>query len=116
CDRLFMINKGKRVIYGHINDVKAQYANFKCTIYGNKNKDLLDHIPQVERVEFDTQRSILYLKNDGNLNNWLKELTENLDIQELSIDRVSLHEIFIDIATGHKNKEAMSDDTYNESM
>src|SRR5699024_5770841 len=53
CDRLFMINKGKRVIYGHINDVKAQYANFKCTIAGDNDRSQLQEINSVERIEYD---------------------------------------------------------------
>lgn len=100
CDRLFMIDQGKRVIYGHINDVKAQYANFKCTIFGHNDDLLLQQIEEVERIEFEENRAILYLTKGVNINKWLTQLPNRLNIQELSINRVSLHEIFIDIATG----------------
>ena len=33
------------------------------------------------------------------VNDWIKQLPSTLDIQELSVDRISLHEIFVDIAT-----------------
>lgn len=105
CDRLFMINNGKRVIYGHINDVKGEYANFKCTIFGDNEKSLLQQIDDVERVEIDQYKATLYLAKGININNWLTQLPHELDIQELSIDRVSLHEIFIDIATGKIHNE-----------
>src|SRR5699024_1132535 len=57
CDRLFMINKGQRVIYGHINDVKAQYANFKCTIFGQNEQTLLQQIKQIERIEYNSHKA-----------------------------------------------------------
>jgi len=105
CDRLFMIHRGKKVLYGPMNDIKEQYANFKCTIHGNNDRRTLVNIPDVERVEQKENVSILYLKHDVQVNAWLKALPEELDIQELSVDRISLHEIFIDIATDHSLAE-----------
>lgn len=99
CDRLFMIQRGQKVIYGTLDDVKTEYANFKCTIQGENNPTLLEQITDVEHVEQDGDVSVLYLSKDVEPNMWLRQLPENLNINELSIDRVSLHEIFIDIAT-----------------
>ena len=99
CDRLFMIHRGKKVIYGSMDEVKEQYANFKCTIHGNNDRGDLERIDQVERVEQNDDISILYLKSDVKASEWIKKLPDHLDIQELSLDRISLHEIFIDIAT-----------------
>ncbi|WP_339165511.1 ATP-binding cassette domain-containing protein [Siminovitchia sp. FSL W7-1587] len=99
CDRLFMIHRGRKVIYGPIEDVKNQYANFKCTIRGHNEPARLGRIPDVQRVETNGDVSVLYLTRDVHIPGWIKHLPEELHIQELSIDRVSLHEIFIDIAT-----------------
>src|SRR5690606_10572441 len=37
CDRLFMIQRGEKVIYGTLDEVKTEYANFKCTIQGQND-------------------------------------------------------------------------------
>jgi len=99
CDRLFMIQRGQKIIYGTLDDVKTEYANFKCTIHGRNDALLLEQISNVEHVEQDGDVSVLYLSKDVQPNVWLRNLPEELAINELSIDRVSLHEIFIDIAT-----------------
>ena len=99
ADRLFMIHRGQKVIYGTMDDVKTQYANFKCTIHGKNAYDDLIRILGVQRVEQEDDKSILYLASDIHPASWLKQLPEQLAIQELTIDRISLHEIFIDIAT-----------------
>ncbi|WP_188207925.1 ABC transporter ATP-binding protein [Alkalibacillus aidingensis] len=109
CDRLFMIHQGQKVIYGSMNDVKAEYANFKCTIYGNNELRQLETIPQVTRVEQDGLTSILYLTQDVQVPSWIKQIPESLNIQELSVDRISLHEIFIDVATGQSIAKEVGD-------
>ncbi|MGP4071173.1 ABC transporter ATP-binding protein [Piscibacillus sp. B03] len=99
CDRLFMINRGEKVIYGSMDDVKTEYANFKCTIRGKNDTSVLEKLSEVTRVEQSGDISVLYLTHDVQVTSWLKELPNTLDVQELSVDRVSLHEIFVDIAT-----------------
>ncbi|GAB3048671.1 ABC transporter ATP-binding protein [Virgibacillus ainsalahensis] len=99
ADRLFLIHRGQKVIYGAMDDVKTQYANFKCTIRGKNERDVLERLPDVQRIEQQEEISILYLSKDVQPSVWLKNLPDDLFIQELSIDRISLHEIFIDIAT-----------------
>lgn len=99
ADRLFLIHRGSKVIYGTLSDVKKEYANFKCTINGSNSRNLLESLPEVERVEQSSETAVLYLSKHVQPAVWLKNLPEELDIQELSIDRISLHEIFIDIAT-----------------
>src|SRR5690625_6494221 len=93
-----MIHKCKLVIYGPLDDVKTEYANFKCTIRGEFDEELLQNIPQVEQIETINGEAILYLEKDIHPASWLSHLPEQLDIQELSIDRISLHEIFVQIA------------------
>ena len=99
CDRLFMIHRGEKVIYGAMEDVKNEYANFKCTIKGKNSLSLLEMIPDVLRIEQNEDVSVLYLTPEVVVPMWLKHLPETIMIQELSVDRISLHEIFIDIAT-----------------
>ncbi|KMK76109.1 ABC transporter ATP-binding protein [Alkalihalobacillus pseudalcaliphilus] len=99
CDRLFMINKGRKVIYGTLDDVKRKFANFKCTIQGVNEKNALEKIAHVVRVEQTGDRATLFLENDVDVNKWIRLIPSELDIQELKIDRISLHEIFIDIAS-----------------
>jgi|SRR5690625_5075013 len=106
CDRLFMISKGKRIIYGDLDDVKTEYANFKCVMRYEGDASLLNDLPSVERMTEDSGLATLHLEKDVHLANWLRSLPESLNIQELTVDRVSLHEIFVDIATdAHENQK-----------
>lgn len=99
ADRLFLIHRGTKVISGSLSEVKKEYANFKCTIHGRNSHEVLESLPEVERVEHSDEAAVLFLSKRVQPANWLRNLPEQLDVQELSIDRISLHEIFIDIAT-----------------
>ncbi len=99
ADRLFMIHRGKKVIYGDMDAVKTKFANFKCTIHGDNQKEALEQLPNVQRVEQENGHHIIYLHKDIQPVWWLKQLPDQLDVRELRLDRISLHEIFIDIAT-----------------
>ncbi|MCA1040362.1 ATP-binding cassette domain-containing protein [Bacillus infantis] len=99
CDRLFMIHKGHKVLAGTVEEVKKEYANYKCTIRGANGAAMLEKIPHVQRVEQKSDVSVLFLDSSVHPATWLKQLPEQLAVQELSIDRISLHEIFIDIAS-----------------
>lgn len=99
ADRLFLIHRGSKVISGTLSDVKREYANFKCTIHGTNSRAILESLPEVERVDQNEESAVLYLSKNIQPAIWLRNLPAELDIQELSIDRISLHEIFIDIAT-----------------
>ncbi|MBD8067831.1 ABC transporter ATP-binding protein [Bacillus sp. PS06] len=99
CDRLFLIHRGQKVIYGTMDEVKKEYANFKCTIKGRNKVEDLAELEDVQRVEQKDDSITLFLSKDVNVASWIKKLPDSLEINELSIDRISLHEIFIDIAT-----------------
>src|SRR5690554_622215 len=79
CDRLFLMHRGERVIYGTMDDVKKEYANFKCTINGKNAQEELERLPDVERFEQNGERSILYLAKDVHVTSWLKNLPDHLD-------------------------------------
>lgn len=99
CDRLLMISRGHKVIDGRLEQVKNEYANFKCAIRGENTSSVFEAIDFVERIEEKDGQVILHLTHDVHIPTWLRNLPEQLQVNELSIDRISLHEIFIRVAT-----------------
>src|SRR5690606_9274359 len=79
ADRLFLIHRGSKVIYGTLGDVKKEYANFKCTINGVNSRSLLEQLPEVERVEQNGETAVLYLSKNVQPAMWLKSLPAELD-------------------------------------
>ncbi|KGX92332.1 ABC transporter ATP-binding protein [Pontibacillus halophilus JSM 076056 = DSM 19796] len=98
-DELYLIHKGKRVIQGGMNEVKEEYANYKCTIKGENKATKFEEIPFVQRVEQQYDYTVLHLGKEVVPAQWIHHLPSDIIMEELSIDRISLHEIFVAIAT-----------------
>ncbi|MGF2617394.1 ABC transporter ATP-binding protein [Rossellomorea vietnamensis] len=99
ADRLIMIHKGREVISGTMDEVKRQYASFKCTIHGKNDEKKLQAIPSVTRVEQQDNVSVLFLDQNLQPAEWIRKLPSDIHIDEFRLDRISLHEIFIDVAS-----------------
>src|SRR5690625_1089033 len=98
-DRLFLMHQGKGRIYGTMDEVKSEYENYRCTIRGKNSRTVLEKLPFVEKLNLDGDLAILHLSKDVQIAKWLQTIPESLVIQEIFINRISLHEIFVDIAT-----------------
>ncbi|SCY33851.1 ABC transporter ATP-binding protein [Alkaliphilus peptidifermentans] len=100
CNRIFLIHQGKKVIYGNLDEIKESFANFKCTINGSFNGIDLLNFPYVDKVEGDEGKKTVYFKPDASINTFINEISNHMEIKELHIDRISLHDIFVRIAKG----------------
>ncbi|KUO65935.1 MAG: ABC transporter ATP-binding protein [Gracilibacter sp. BRH_c7a] len=100
CNRIFMINKGQRVLYGRLNDIKDRHGSYKCELTGENDPHSLSRLPYVSRIDKDDQTIILHLENNITPNMFISELPSDLDIKEMNINRISLHDIFVKTVSG----------------
>src|SRR6056297_946950 len=71
CSRIFMINRGRRVLYGKIDDIKNEE----------------------NEVSFN-------IKSNINIKDFLSFISEKIEVEEISIVKPPLHEIFVHAAKG----------------
>lgn len=99
CDQILLIYQGKQMIYGTLEEVKLAHANTKCMIYGKNNQEIWSEIQGVENIEQEGNRTILHIQHGINITEWIRSLPKQLHIIEINVERISLHEIFVAIAT-----------------
>jgi len=100
CDRIFLMNKGRQVLYGPIDQIKEQYADHKCTIYGDNEGVAFERLPGIKQVTREKMRTTIFLAKSVEVQQFLHSLPQGVDIKELSVDRISLHDIFVSVAQG----------------
>lgn len=100
CDRIFLIHKGKQILFGSMDEIKESFAEFKCTLNGDNHNINFTSMPMVERVDSLNNRSTIYFKKNSKPEDFLKNLPVGVNIKELHMDRISLHDIFVSIVKG----------------
>ncbi|KAF0196986.1 MAG: ABC transporter ATP-binding protein [Bacillota bacterium] len=105
CDRIFLIHKGKQVLYGGVTEIKEQFADYKCDIIGTNDHVDFSVLQSVGRVERAKSRTTLFLRTSSSIQDLLLELPPITVIDEMHVDRISLHDIFVHIATGGETDE-----------
>lgn len=95
CSTICMINDGKRVLYGKLNDIKQNYGNRKFQIQfdGNKEQivDIIENGWELSRTKLSGA-----LDRNTNINDILKKVMSKVAISHVDIIEPSLEQIFID--------------------
>lgn len=95
CDRILLINRGERVLYGHLRDIKRQFAPNSVLV---KSPSLPPSIPGVANVEKKDEAFLLTLTGELSPQDVLKALIEaGVEIEAFEVAPVPLEEIFVKV-------------------
>jgi len=100
CDRILMINKGQSVLYGKLQEIKAQYPVNSVFV---ESSDTINNINSVKEIRQNGHYQELVLKENTTPQMVLQELLDkNMDIKKYEIGVPSLREIFIQVVEQSK--------------
>ncbi|MGM0437343.1 MAG: ABC transporter ATP-binding protein [Bacillota bacterium] len=100
CDRIFLINEGKRVLYGNLNEIKDNYNQKKVEMTYEGNDNFIKGNINISNFNKKNKKANFYLNNPDNLNEFLDNINERINIKEISIKSPSLHDIFVNSIKG----------------
>lgn len=105
CDRIFMINKGQRVLYGRIDDIKDKFGMRRVII--NIQEPSVKSVNQLDFEDLDIQGNQLTfnVRADVSPRELIKLLPDELNVDEISIRKPPLHEIFVGMVEREGNKD-----------
>jgi len=93
CDRILLIDKGRDVLYGNLDDIRRQYAGNAVLVRADRE---LPEIPGVESVVSHNQATKLILTPDTTPQHVLHTLVDNgVTLEKFEIAIPTLDEIFI---------------------
>ncbi len=96
CDELLMINLGKQVLYGTLDDILARYSEPALLV---ECSDLNGSIPEIERVVSDGKLHKIYPKPGTAPHAVLRSMIEKgVEIERFQRASTPLEEIFIKVA------------------
>jgi ABC-2 type transport system ATP-binding protein len=104
CDRIFLIHRGTRVLYGDLDEIKDTTGEHVVRMRFEGAVDGLSRIPGAHDVQVDEDRVTLRLTRDTSPDNFLRALPADLVIREISVARPSLHEVFVHAIGGDRDE------------
>ena len=99
CDRILMLNKGKRVLYGTVDEIRREHGTNSLVVElaEKSNLDVIRQIPGIKKVT-EHEKSIEIFPEEGiNIQIFLEELVRKAEILRFERAIPSLNEIFIEI-------------------
>jgi len=93
CDRILMINRGEKLLYGKLSDIKRKYGFSVFVDYRGK----LPKLANVKKVDDYGNHAELILKKGADAQKILVKLAKKVEVKKFEIKTPSLNEIFIDV-------------------
>ncbi len=95
CDRIFMINQGKQVLYGGLDEIRRSYTTYEV---------LMDHEAQTEglqsiaSIDLSSQGQCIHLKPENTIHDLMNELAkEKRAFSRLEEARMPVEDIFVQV-------------------
>lgn len=99
CDNIAMIDEGKIILNGKLDEIKKKYANRNVSINYEGNISFLRGNPIIEHTEDFGNTTGIKVKNPEQVQDLLKLLVENnIIVKKFIADEITLHEIFVSLA------------------
>ncbi len=98
ADRMLMISRGERKLYGPVDDIRKQYALHAIIVSGQGDWDSLPGVTRTEDLGRDG--TMLHLQDDATADDVLSAIaqSEAMTIERFSLAVPTLDEIFIQVA------------------
>lgn len=104
CNSIFLINKGREVISGRVEDVKDTHGKKSVIVEFDGNSEFVKDLAMVKKVITYPRYLEIELTDDGDPDVLLKKLVDNVSVRKFEITTPSLHKIFVD-RVGKKPEE-----------
>jgi ABC-2 type transport system ATP-binding protein len=98
CDRILMLNKGRRVLYGTVDGIRKEHGKNSLLVEFVKKEDLnaISVISGIKKVVKHEESTEIFPEKDTNIQVLLEELVHKTEILRFERTLPSLSEIFIE--------------------
>jgi ABC-2 type transport system ATP-binding protein len=100
CDRIVLINRGRKVIDGRVNDVRARFASRIVLLDGEGPFDALARYSSVVSARVTAGHARLELADGADPNALLRAAVQTARIARFEVQRPDLEEIFLKLVGG----------------
>lgn len=106
CDRIVMLNQGKRVLYGTVDEIRREYGNDSLFVelVEKSSLEAIREIPGVKKITEHEKMIEIFPEESTNIKILLEELVRRAEVLRFERAIPSLNEIFIKIVENTANE------------
>ncbi|MCI2429969.1 ATP-binding cassette domain-containing protein [Candidatus Acetothermia bacterium] len=98
-DRIFLINKGRQVLYGELREIKRNWKEDWVALDFRGDGALLKESSLVKSAQIENGRAQLILRDGVRPEEFLSAIVGKLEIEQIAIKKPPLHHIFVETVT-----------------
>jgi ABC-2 type transport system ATP-binding protein len=98
-DRIFLINKGRQILYGELREIKRNWKEDWVTLVFRGDGEILKNSPLVKSAQIEDGRAQLTLREGVRPEEFFAEISGKIEIEEIAIRKPPLHHIFVELVT-----------------
>ena len=106
CDRVALIDGGVKVLDGAVSEVKARHGKNTVALAFEGDGSFIEGLPGVAKVTDHGQYLEVRLEAGADPQPLLKEASQRLRLRRFEIVEPSLHDIFVETVTRHREEAA----------
>jgi ABC-2 type transport system ATP-binding protein len=106
CDCILLINRGKAVLDGRLDDIRESYTSGAVSARLRGNTDFLPSLPFVTAVETQADNFNITMAPDTDPQQLLAILVDKVKVQRFEVKTPSLHEIFVSLVGADNAKDS----------
>jgi len=95
CDFILLINKGKAVLDGRLDDIRSRYKSGAVSVELEGDTSFIRALPMVKTAETQGRRIEISLSEKADTQDLLKALVGRVKVKAFEVKIPSLHEIFV---------------------
>jgi ABC-2 type transport system ATP-binding protein len=95
CDRIFLIHRGQRVLYGDLDEIKEAHGEHAVQIRFTGDGSLLTDVPETTDIHVEGDRASFTLTEAVTPDAFVRALPREIEVLALHVDRPPLHDIFV---------------------
>lgn len=100
CDRVVLINRGRKLIDGAVNEVRGRFAARVVVLDGEGDLEAVGRLPGVSAAQITAGHARLELDDGTDPDTLLRQAIERVRLVRFEVQRPSLHEIFVKLVSG----------------
>ncbi|MFB6290953.1 MAG: ABC transporter ATP-binding protein [Candidatus Bipolaricaulia bacterium] len=102
CERVFMIHRGSEILYGKLSEIKEDFGKDLVELtYSGDSEAITDTFGKaIQDLDAGESSARFYIEKGYSPDKFIRELPGEIEVQEISIRKPPLHDIFVAKAKG----------------